>query len=110
MAPNGTTHFHTMSNSNINALMLMIQGALQPKNVTVTVFKIVEIGTDKLPVSILEIASINATLWEKKAYFDSLSKAMSNHIDNLSTLDLITTVTSEVHIDTTAAFFGSRRS
>ena len=64
MAPNRQTYFHTMSNPNTNALMAMLQGALKPKKTTVAGFKIVEIGTDKLPVSVLEMVSINKTVWK----------------------------------------------
>ena len=102
MAPNRKTHFHTMVNPNTNTLMSMLHGALTPKKATASSVKIVEIGTDKYPISVMEIASIDGKIWEKKACFDSISTVMYNHIDNLSTLDLITAVSSEVHMETTA--------
>ena len=92
MAPILQTHFHTMSNPNTNALMSMLQGALKSKPTTVVGFKIVEIGTEKLPVSIMDMVSIDGTIWEKKACFDCLASAMYNHIDNISTPDLLTVV------------------
>ena len=65
MAPDQTTHFCTMSNPNTNALVSMLQGTLQPKKPPASGFKIVKVGMDKLPVSILEMDSINGKTWQK---------------------------------------------
>ena len=52
-------------------------------------FKIVEAGTEKLPVSILNIDPSTVRLGKK---INSLSNVMRSHIDDLSTPDLITVV------------------
>lgn len=96
-----------MSNPNTNALMSMLQGSIKPKKVTAAGYKIVEIGSDKFPVNVMDMASIDTTIWEKKFCFDSLSTAMYDHINNLSMPDLISTVSPEVHMDTTTAFVES---
>ena len=82
----------------------MIHRSLNLKKGTVTGFNIVEIRIHNLPVGIMEMVSIDGIIWEKKACFDSLFTAMYNHIDNLSTLNLITTVSSEVHMDNATLF------
>ena len=63
MAPDRSTLFYTMSNPNTNAVMSMLRNALQPKETTTTGFKIVHVGTDKIPVSILEMVSLNGKIW-----------------------------------------------
>ena len=82
----------------------MLHGAFKPKKANAAGFRIVEIGSDKFPINVMEMAPIDSTIWEKKACFDSLSTAMYNHIDNISTPDLITTVSSEIPMDTITAF------
>ena len=66
MAPEQTTHFHTISNPNTNALMSILHGALQTKTSTAVGFKMIEDGMDKLPVIILEMNSINRKTWKKR--------------------------------------------
>ena len=81
----------------------MIHGVLHPKKHTTAGFKIVEVGTDKTLVSILEMDSINGNTCQKSC-FDCLSNAMRSHIDNIRTPDLITAVVSEIPINTTTVF------
>ena len=48
-----------MSNINTNIIMNILQGVLQKKNPMSAGFITIHIGTDNLPVRILEIAPIN---------------------------------------------------
>ena len=55
MAPIRQTH---LSNPNTNALMYMLQGALKPNKATAAGFNFFEIGTDKLPVSVIILSGM----------------------------------------------------
>ena len=46
--------------------MSMLQGAMDQKNPTAAGYKITHIGSDKLPVSILDIAPLNGKAWHKR--------------------------------------------
>ena len=55
MAPKvGNIQYHKVNDPNPNNIILILTGALQKSTPTAAGFKIVHIGTDKLPVSILE--------------------------------------------------------
>ena len=81
-----------MSNPNTDALMTILNRALLPPKSTAAGFKIVHIGVDRLPFSILDIASLSSKFWKKSTYFDSLPKAMRGHMGTLSIPDLVTAV------------------
>ena len=93
-----------MTNPTTNAIMSMLQGAIETKKPTAAGFKIIYIGSDKLPVSILDIAPLNGKPWQKKTTFDCLASTMRNHMDNLSIPDLITSVSTEIPLDITTSF------
>ena len=63
MSPNQTIYFHTISNPNTNDIMTMLPGAMEQKNLTAAGYKIVHIGSDKLPVIILDISPLNGKVW-----------------------------------------------
>ena len=107
MAPDRTTYFHTMSNPNTNAIMSMLQGAMEQRKPTAAGYKIIFVGSDKLPVSILELAPLNGKAWQKKTSFDCLSSTMRSHMDNLGIPDLITAVSTDIPMDTTTSFVES---
>ena len=104
MAPTRTIYFHTMSNPNTNAVMYMLRGALRPPEATATGFKTVYIISDRLPVRILEMAHLTCKAWQKSSSFDSLATILWSHVDNLGILDLLTVVSTEVHLDTTTSY------
>ena len=87
-----------------NTIMTMLQGALHKKKHTAAGFKTIHIGTDKLHVRILKIAPFNGKSWKKKSSFESLTTPMRSHMDNLSILDFVTVVSTEIPLDTTTAF------
>ena len=84
--------------------MSMLQGAMDQKNPTAAGYEVMYIGSDKLPVSILDIAPINCKTWQKKTTFDCIVSTMRSHMDNLSIPDLITSVSTEIPLDTTTLF------
>ena len=104
MAPDRTIYFHTMSNPNTNTIMSMLQGAMEQEKITAAGYKIIHVGSDKLPVSILEITLLNGEAWQKKTSFDYLASTMRSHMDNLGIPDLITSVSTEIPMDTTTSF------
>ena len=93
-----------MSNFNTNAVITMLCGALHPKETTAAGFKIVHIGSNRLPVSILAMAPLNGKAWQKQSSFDSLATTMRSHMDNLSIPDLLTVVSTEVPLNTTMSY------
>ena len=99
-----------MSNPNTNALMTMLNGAFRKSKPTAAGFKIVHIGVDRLPVSILDMASLSSKYWQKSTCFDSLANAMRGHMDTLNISDLVTAVSSEIPVDSTTAYVEASRS
>ena len=47
---------------------------------------------------------LNGKSWQKTSSFDSLSNTLRSHIDNLSILDLLNIVSTEVPLDTTTLY------
>ena len=92
MTPDCRTLFHILSTPNTNAIMSMLQGATEQRKPTAVGYKIIFVGSDKLPVSILELARLNGKAWQKKTSFDCLSSTMRSHMNNLGIPDLITSV------------------
>ena len=82
----------------------MLNGAFHPPKPNTPGFKIVHIGLDRLPFSILDMASLFSKSWQKSTCFDSLAKAMRVHMDTLSIPDLVTVVSTEIPIDSTIAY------
>ena len=76
MAPDSHSHFHTMSSPNTNALITLINNAVRDPTPTAAGFKIVYIGKDKYPMSILEMARVDDDGWKKSASFESLSSTV----------------------------------
>ena len=103
MAPTRKTHFHTIK-PNTNAVLSMLRDSLQPKEATAAGFKAVHIGSNMLPVSILEMTPLNGKTWQKTSSFDSLATTLRSHIDNLSIPDLPNVVSTEVPLDTTTSY------
>ena len=95
---------HPMSNPNTNAIMSMINNSFNYSKPTATGFKIVHVGVDRLPISILNIVFLSSKFWQKITCFDSLAKAMRGHMDSLSILDLVTAFSSDLPVDSTTAY------
>ena len=93
MAPDRLSHFHTMSSPNTNALMSLLSDAVKSnRKPSAAGFKIVYVGKDKTPLSILEMAPIDEDVWKKSASFDSLSSTIRGQMDEHSTADLMSTI------------------
>ena len=103
MPPGQTTHFHTMSNltADNNTILALLRGTLQLRATTTTVFKTVYVGSNRLPVSILEMFPLSAKAWQKTSSFDSIATALCTHVENPNVSDLLNVVTMEVPLDTT---------
>ena len=70
MAPDRLSHFHTMSLPNTNALMSLLSDAVKGnRKPSAAGFKIVYVGKDKTPLSILEMAPIDGDVWKKICLF-----------------------------------------
>ena len=69
MASDQLIHFHTMSSPNTNTLMTLLTDTVRGNHKpTAAGFKIVYIGKDKTPLSILEIAPIEGNAWENQPH------------------------------------------
>ena len=92
-----------MSNPNINALSVATRnrtfnGGQNPG------VKVVHIGKDMQPVSLMTMASINKQPWEKSASFEGLRRTVYSLVDTHSVADVITLVSEELPHNTGAAF------
>ena len=108
MAPDRLSHFHTMSSPNTNALMSLLSDAVKGnRKPSAAGFKIVYVGKDKTPLSILEMAPIDGDVWKKSASFESLSSTIRGQMEAHNTADLISIISQEMPIDVTAAYMES---
>ena len=96
-----------MSSPNTNALITLINNAVRDPKPTAAGFKIVYIGKDKYPMSILEMAPVTEDGWKKSASFESLSSTVRGQIEIQNTADLISVISQEIPIDVTTAFMES---
>ena len=60
MAPKRSSLYHTMSNPNTNALMTLLTDAVRDPKLTAAGFKIIYVGNDKYPLSVLEMTPVEA--------------------------------------------------
>ena len=109
MAPEPQSLLHTMSSPNTNALITLLNNAVREPKPTAAGFKIVYVGKDKYPMSILEMAPVDDDGWKKSASFESLSSTIRGQIDVQNTADLISVISQEIPIDVTTAFTESTR-
>ena len=66
MAADRLSHFHTMSLPNTNDVMTLLTDAVRGNHKPVVAeFKIVYVGKDKTPLSILEMVPIEGDAWKK---------------------------------------------
>ena len=66
--------------------------------------KIVHIGKDMQPVTIVNMVSINRETWGKYAYFQCLKNNVYSLVNSYSPADVTIFVSGELPIDTCAAF------
>ena len=67
---------HTMNSPTGTALVSLIHGASSPKKSSSAGFKVIPIGLDKLPISILDTTPLTGHVLKKSTSFDSLANAM----------------------------------
>ena len=82
----------------------MLNGAFHFTKPTSAGFKVVHIRVDRLPVSILDMASLSSKSLQKSTCFDSLASAIRGHMDTLSIPDLVTVVSKEIPINSMTAY------
>jgi len=66
--------------------------------------KTVLVGKDQQPVTIMQMAPLNASAWRKPASFDNLRNTVHSLLETHSIADVIALVSNELPIDTGAAF------
>ena len=65
MTPDSHSHFHMMSSPNTIALITLLNNAVRDPKTTAAGFKIVYVGKDKYPMSILKIVPVDNNEWIK---------------------------------------------
>ena len=101
MAPTqhwNTTHGHTMSNPNTNAL------AIANKKNQSSHMRVVHIGKDAQPVTLPIMTSMNSHPWKKSASFDILKNTVDSLVPSHTVADIIALVANELQLNTGAAF------
>ena len=94
-----------MSNPNINALSLSTRFTDAPSSQDATSgLKVVHIGKDMQPVTIVKMASINSQAWKKSACLTSLRTSVYNLVESHTVADLISLISHELPLDTGASF------
>ena len=66
-------------------------------------FKIVHLGKDQRPISVMRLATMEDPTWMRSATFNHLSKAMRGQMQNYTMADLVTVVANELPISTESA-------
>ena len=69
MALDSQSYFRTMSSPITNAIINLLNNAARDPKHTAAGFKIVHVGKDKYPMSILEMAPVDNDEWKKSASF-----------------------------------------
>jgi len=66
-------------------------------------FKVVHLGKDQRPISVMKLTTLNEPDWRKGATFNHLSKAIKGQMKNYSLADIVTVVANELPISTESA-------
>ena len=59
-------------------------------------FKVVHLGKDQRPISIMKLAGLNELNWRRGVTFNHLSKASKGQLKNYTLADLVTAVANEL--------------
>jgi len=70
-----------MTNPNTTALVTLLNGSVRESKPTAAEFKIAYAGKDKYPLSVLEMAPVEADGWKKSASFESLSSTLRGQVN-----------------------------
>ena len=93
-----------MSNPNTNVLARSLRNRGNLAEASSSSMKVVYVGKDMQPVTISKIKSLNSPSWQKSACFSSLFNTVSSLFSAHSVADLISLVSTELPLDTTAAY------
>ena len=112
MAPapsNQDTYDHSNPTTMSNPNSLAVNAANRQRNTTpasnlASGLKIVHIGKDMQPVTIVKMVSVNKETWEKSACFQSLKNTIYSLVESHSPAEVTAFVSGELIIDTCAAF------
>ena len=66
-------------------------------------FKVVHLGKDQRPISVMKLATMEDPSWKRGATFNHLEKAMRGQLANYTMADLLTVVANELPISTESA-------
>ena len=98
-----------MSNPNTSALSMANRQRHQlGSDSTASNLKVVYIGKDKQPVTIIPMVSINGQAWKKSACFESLRNIVYSLADSHSVAEVTSLVSNELPLDTGSAFQASQ--
>ena len=98
-----------MSNPNTLAVNAAnMQRNTTPASNLASGLKIVHIGKDIQPVTIVKMVSVNKEIWEKSACFQSLKNTIYSLVESHSPAEVTAFVSGELPIDTGAAFQASQ--
>lgn len=64
MVPNTIPLYYTMTNPSHNALMNLLNDVARNPKPTVVGFKIIYVGKDEYPISVLEMTPVEADRWK----------------------------------------------
>jgi hypothetical protein len=70
--------------------------------------KVVYIGKDQQPVTIVQMISINRPAWRKSACFESLRNTIYSLVDSHSIAELTSFIANELPLDTGSSFQASQ--
>ena len=62
------------------------------------------IGNDRQPVTIVKLASINSQTWKKSACFESFKNTVYSLVEDHSTVEVTSFISTELPLDTGASF------
>ena len=111
---NQDTHYSyqvIMSNPNT----LAVNAAYEQRNTSTTsdlasILKVVHIGKDIQPITIVKMVSVNREIWEISACFQSLKNTVYSLVESHSPAEVNAFVSGELPIDTGAAFQAAQTS
>ena len=93
-----------MSNPNTAALAMALRNRSNNPVNSSPGGRTVYIGKDRQPVNLPKMKSVNSQAWQKASSFGTLFDTVSNLIDAHSVADVISLVSTELPIDTSAAY------
>ena len=98
-----------MSNPNTSGICIANRHRQQSNTaISASQLKVVHIGKNKQPVTIVKMVSINEQAWKKSACFESLRNTVYSLVDAHSVAEITALVTNELPLDTGSCFQASQ--